>query len=107
MRTACTPVDSAIYGVGNQAFALDFDSFFCTALSIFSASSTARSWSTRMRPLCSSTIIRFRALMSARKRIIVDEHSGRILVDQDLAVEEAEKMDKAVQKKLSKSKAKA
>ena len=45
--------------------------------------------------------------VSARKRIIVDEHSGRILVDQDLAVEEAEKMDKAVQKKLSKSKAKA
>ena len=45
--------------------------------------------------------------MSARKRIIVDEHSGRILVDQELAVEEAEKMDKAVQKKLSKSKAKA
>ena len=45
--------------------------------------------------------------VSARKRIIVDEHSGRILVDQELAVEEAEKMDKAVQKKLSKSKAKA
>ncbi len=43
--------------------------------------------------------------VSARKRIIVDEHSGRILVDEELAVEEAEKMEKAVQKKLKKAKA--
>ncbi len=43
--------------------------------------------------------------VSARKRIIVDEHSGRILVDEELAVEESEKMDKAVQKRLSQAKA--
>ena len=43
--------------------------------------------------------------VSARKRIIVDEHSGRILVDEELAIEEAEKMEKAVQKKLKKAKA--
>ena len=44
--------------------------------------------------------------VSARKRIIVDEHSGRILVDEELAMEESEKMKKAVKKKLT-SKAKA
>ena len=43
--------------------------------------------------------------VGARKRIIVDEHSGRILVDEELAREEAEKMEKAVQKQLSKAKA--
>lgn len=43
--------------------------------------------------------------VSARKRIIVDEHSGRILVDQELAQEEAEKMEKEVEKQLSKAKA--
>jgi predicted nucleic acid-binding Zn-ribbon protein len=31
--------------------------------------------------------------VAARKRVIVDEHSGRILVDSDLAREEQEKMD--------------
>jgi predicted nucleic acid-binding Zn-ribbon protein len=43
--------------------------------------------------------------VGARKRIIVDEHSGRILVDEDLAREESEKMEKEVKKKLSKAKA--
>ena len=38
--------------------------------------------------------------VSARKRIIVDEHSGRILVDQDLALEEQEKVQKLVTKQL-------
>jgi uncharacterized protein len=31
--------------------------------------------------------------IAARKKIIVDEHSGRILVDIELANEEAEKLD--------------
>lgn len=35
--------------------------------------------------------------VAARKKIIVDEHSGRILVDADLAREEAEKIDRLVQ----------
>ena len=39
--------------------------------------------------------------VGARKRIIVDEHSGRILVDEELAMEESEKMKKAVKKKLT------
>lgn len=34
----------------------------------------------------------------ARKKIIVDEHSGRILVDSELADEQAEKIDKMIQK---------
>ncbi len=38
--------------------------------------------------------------VGARKRIIVDEHSGRILVDQELAVEEQEKVEKLVAKEL-------
>ncbi len=38
--------------------------------------------------------------VGARKRIIVDEHSGRILVDQDLALEEQEKVQKLVTKQL-------
>jgi len=38
--------------------------------------------------------------VGARKRIIVDEHSGRILVDQELAMEEQEKVEKLVAKEL-------
>ena len=38
--------------------------------------------------------------VGARKRIIVDEHSGRILVDQELAIEEQEKVEKLVAKEL-------
>ena len=38
--------------------------------------------------------------VGARKRIIVDEHSGRILVDQELAMEEQEKVQKLVAKEL-------
>ena len=34
--------------------------------------------------------------VGARKKIIVDEHSGRILVDQDLAFEEQEKFQKLI-----------
>lgn len=34
--------------------------------------------------------------VGARKKIIVDEHSGRILVDQDLAYEEQEKLKKVL-----------
>jgi hypothetical protein len=34
--------------------------------------------------------------VAARKKIIVDEHSGRILVDEDLAREEQEKIEKLV-----------
>jgi len=36
--------------------------------------------------------------ISARKKVITDEHSGRILVDADLAVEEAEKVKELTQK---------
>jgi hypothetical protein len=39
--------------------------------------------------------------VAARQKIIVDEHSGRILVDKELADEESEKME-AMFKKLSK-----
>lgn len=38
--------------------------------------------------------------VAARKRVIVDEHSGRILVDADLAREEQEKMDAVLAKEL-------
>lgn len=38
--------------------------------------------------------------IAARKKIIVDEHSGRILVDAELAIEETEKMDKLLEKLL-------
>ena len=34
------------------------------------------------------------AEIASRKKIITDEHSGRILVDKDLAIEEKEKMEK-------------
>jgi uncharacterized protein len=40
--------------------------------------------------------------VAARKRVIVDEHSGRILVDADLAREEAEKIDALLNKELTK-----
>jgi predicted nucleic acid-binding Zn-ribbon protein len=40
--------------------------------------------------------------IAARKRIIVDEHSGRILVDQVLAEEETEKVEKMIAKELKK-----
>ena len=36
--------------------------------------------------------------IAARKKIITDEHSGRILIDQELAVEEKEKMGKVFSK---------
>jgi predicted nucleic acid-binding Zn-ribbon protein len=38
--------------------------------------------------------------VAARKRVIVDEHSGRILVDADLAREEQEKMDELLSKEV-------
>lgn len=38
--------------------------------------------------------------VAARKRIIVDEHSGRILVDAELAMEETEKMNTLLSKEL-------
>ena len=38
--------------------------------------------------------------VAARKRVIVDEHSGRILVDSDLAREEQERMDAELAKEL-------
>jgi len=38
--------------------------------------------------------------VAARKRVIVDEHSGRILVDSDLAREEQERMDAILAKEL-------
>jgi predicted nucleic acid-binding Zn-ribbon protein len=38
--------------------------------------------------------------VASRKRVIVDEHSGRILVDADLAREEQEKMDALLAKEL-------
>lgn len=40
--------------------------------------------------------------VAARKKIIVDEHSGRILVDPELAEEEKEKMGKLIAKELKK-----
>jgi predicted nucleic acid-binding Zn-ribbon protein len=40
--------------------------------------------------------------VAARQKIIVDEHSGRILVDAELAVEEQEKMDALIAKLLKK-----
>jgi len=42
--------------------------------------------------------------VSARKRIIIDEHSGRILVDKELAEEEIGKVDALVVKRLKKKK---
>ncbi|NNE55342.1 MAG: hypothetical protein HKN32_04935 [Flavobacteriales bacterium] len=41
--------------------------------------------------------------VAARKKIIVDEHSGRILVDKILAEEEIEKINKIVSKKIGKA----
>jgi hypothetical protein len=38
--------------------------------------------------------------VAARKRVIVDEHSGRILVDSDLAREEQERIDTELAKEL-------
>ena len=38
----------------------------------------------------------------ARKKIIVDEHSGRILVDAELAEEQRQKMDDAIEKLMAK-----
>ncbi len=38
--------------------------------------------------------------ISARKKIIIDEHSGRILVDIELAQEETDKMEKMLAKLL-------
>lgn len=40
--------------------------------------------------------------IAARKKIIVDEHSGRILVDNELAAEETEKIEKILAKVLKK-----
>ena len=40
--------------------------------------------------------------VAARKKLIVDEHSGRILVDKVLAEEQVEKMEKALAKELKK-----
>jgi predicted nucleic acid-binding Zn-ribbon protein len=40
--------------------------------------------------------------VAARKKVIVDEHSGRILVDGDLAREEAEKIEALLQKEMNK-----
>ncbi len=42
--------------------------------------------------------------VSARKQIIIDEHSGRILVDKELAEEEIVRVDALVAKKLKKKK---
>jgi predicted nucleic acid-binding Zn-ribbon protein len=42
--------------------------------------------------------------VAARKKIIVDEHSGRILVDKELADEEREKMEALIAKELKKLK---
>jgi predicted nucleic acid-binding Zn-ribbon protein len=39
--------------------------------------------------------------VAARKKVIVDEHSGRILVDGDLAREEAEKIEALLQKEMN------
>lgn len=40
--------------------------------------------------------------VAARKKILVDEHSGRILVDKLLAEEQVEKMDKSIAKEMKK-----
>mgnify|MGYP001485831501 FL=1 len=42
--------------------------------------------------------------IAQRKRIIVDEHSGRILVDKELAEEETTRMDSQITKALTKAK---
>jgi predicted nucleic acid-binding Zn-ribbon protein len=42
--------------------------------------------------------------IAQRKRIIVDEHSGRILVDKELAEEETTRMDTQIGKALTKAK---
>ena len=42
--------------------------------------------------------------IAQRKQIIVDEHSGRILVDKELAQEETEKMEALIAKTLKKIK---
>ena len=42
--------------------------------------------------------------VGARKRIIVDEHSGRILVDKELADEELDRMNALLDKELAKLK---
>jgi predicted nucleic acid-binding Zn-ribbon protein len=42
--------------------------------------------------------------VAARKKIIVDEHSGRLLVDKELAEEETERIDKMLAKELKKAK---
>ena len=42
--------------------------------------------------------------IAQRKQIIVDEHSGRILVDKELAQEESEKMEALINKSLKKIK---
>jgi hypothetical protein len=38
--------------------------------------------------------------IAARKKIIVDEHSGRILVDAELAVQQSDKINKKIDKLL-------
>jgi predicted nucleic acid-binding Zn-ribbon protein len=38
--------------------------------------------------------------IAARKKVIIDEHSGRILVDSELAIEEVDKMEKKIAKLL-------
>lgn len=40
--------------------------------------------------------------VAARKKIIVDEHSGRILVDSDLAIEERDRVDQLVESAMKK-----
>jgi predicted nucleic acid-binding Zn-ribbon protein len=40
--------------------------------------------------------------IAARKKIIVDEHSGRILVDSDLAEEQTQKMNEMIEKLMAK-----
>jgi predicted nucleic acid-binding Zn-ribbon protein len=42
--------------------------------------------------------------IAQRKRIIVDEHSGRILVDKELADEELDRMNALLDKELAKLK---
>ena len=42
--------------------------------------------------------------IAQRKRIIVDEHSGRILVDKELAEEEMARMETQISKALAKVK---
>jgi predicted nucleic acid-binding Zn-ribbon protein len=39
--------------------------------------------------------------IAQRKRIIVDEHSGRILVDKELAEEERNKIDERIRKEVA------